>query len=126
MLQSEPSDCCPRSQVPATRSRSVRLWKPVLPPAPEGAEAAQPRVGPARSVRRRETVFQPRRRGGTDRIYGSPPLAEWIPFGNISQLFRDKFTTLRGGGFMLWRFQRMTKRRAMEKDDERKSGHSNA
>src|SRR6266481_279500 len=97
MLQSEPSDCCPRSQVPATRSRSVHLWKPVLPPAPEGAEEAQPRVGPARSVRRRGTVSQPPHRGGTDRIYGSSPLAEWIPFGNISQLFRDKFTTLLGG-----------------------------
>src|SRR5260370_11519051 len=126
MLRYEPSNCCLRSQVPATRPRSMHLWKQVFPPAPEAAEAAQPRVGPARSVQHRRTVFWRPRRGGTGQICGSSPLAEWGPFGNILQHFRKEFTTFGWGGITLPRFARMTKRRTKGEHNECKNNYSNS
>src|SRR5437016_1063788 len=102
MPRSEPSDCRPRSLAPATRLRSVHLWKPAPPLAPGVAEAALLPVVPARSVRRRKRAFRRPRRGGTGQTRGSSPLAEWVPFANILQQFRGEFRPFGCGSVMLW------------------------
>src|SRR5579859_3561304 len=98
MPRSEPSDCFPRSYAPATRPRSGQLWKLVLPDAPEAPEAVRPLVGPALSVRHRETAFRSPRRGETGQMCELSPSLEWGPFGNNLQLLRIEFTTFGCGG----------------------------